>query len=150
MLSSAASAASFDAGSSNTASINAAFENVHGMDIANSVHSGILYLQDQDDFEWKPHFFVLTLDDLTYSEVPAPDTSDEDGEENLLGLTPGGSGVNPAHGRLSRTLPPDQSELHFAESWFHGHLEKGKHLIVVTAGNTGYLKLGESCKLLHT
>ena len=32
----------------------------HEMDIASSVKNGILYVKDNEYFEWKPHFFVLT------------------------------------------------------------------------------------------
>ena len=43
------------------------------------------FLQDQDDLEWKPHFFVLTQRRLVYSEVPNQDDADnEDDVDTLL------------------------------------------------------------------
>ena len=37
-------------------------------DIANSVKNGLLYVKDNEYFEWKPHFFVLTETKMFYSE----------------------------------------------------------------------------------
>ena len=66
-------------------------ENVHGMDIANSVQSGILHLQDPDDLEWRPHFFVVTRSNIVYSEVKSQQEGD-DGEDEQHGG--GGSSLN--------------------------------------------------------
>ena len=43
-----------------------------------------------DDFEWKPHFFVLTKNKLFYSEVQRQDeaeTEDDDGVSRMTAVT---------------------------------------------------------------
>eukprot|EP00095_Tigriopus_kingsejongensis_P002053 maker-scaffold254_size236139-snap-gene-1.12 protein:Tk02053 transcript:maker-scaffold254_size236139-snap-gene-1.12-mRNA-1 annotation:"1-phosphatidylinositol -bisphosphate phosphodiesterase gamma-1" len=108
-------------------SVDASTDNVHGMDIANSVQSGILYLQDQDELDWKPHFFVLTHNKIFYSEVKnhaEEGEGDDDSISNGGGMTRNSSMLS----NSSQNGPGggDQSELHFSEAWFHGNLEKGR------------------------
>merc|ERR1719232_77384 len=38
-------------------------------DVSSSVKNGILYVRDNEYFEWKPHFFVLTESKMFYSEA---------------------------------------------------------------------------------
>ena len=80
-------------------------------------------LQDQDDLDWKPHFFVLTQRRLVYSEVPNQDDAEnEDDADTLLDHSVSRSSV--ASSGITGT--GDQAELHFSEAWFHGNLERGR------------------------
>ncbi|XP_012935284.1 1-phosphatidylinositol 4,5-bisphosphate phosphodiesterase gamma-1 isoform X2 [Aplysia californica] len=77
------------------------------VDLSTSIRNGILYLEDQYDHTWHPHFFVLNGSKLYYTEEnPSPDQDDEVEEEDIEGR------------------PVD--ELHFSEKWFHGRLEGGR------------------------
>lgn len=85
-------------------------ENVHGMDIANSVQSGILHLQDQDDLEWRPHFFVLTRSNIVYSEVKSQQEAD-DGEDDQHGGGGGGSSLHPSSRSTSFSGPSGRNSV---------------------------------------
>ena len=106
--------------------VSTGIDNPHGMDIAHSLNSGILYLQDPDDLEWKPHFFVLTHNKIFYSEVRSQE--DAENEDDDLGI--GANSTSRASSVTSSgiTGTGDQAELHFSESWFHGNLEKGREI----------------------
>ncbi len=104
---------------------------VHGMDIAHSLASGILYLQDADDLEWKPHFFVLTHNKIFYSEVRSQEDAENEEDEGGAGGGAGGGGAGGmgggpgAAGSAARTATAsgitgtgDQAELHFSEVGF--------------------------------
>ena len=98
-------------------------------DIASSVKNGILYIQDNELFEWKPHFFVLTDNKMFYSEVQTPADAEEE-EENEDDEAEAGRGDS----RIGGPMTPgasgggqDQSsELHFSEPWFHRIVQNGR------------------------
>ncbi|XP_055891169.1 1-phosphatidylinositol 4,5-bisphosphate phosphodiesterase gamma-1-like isoform X2 [Biomphalaria glabrata] len=76
-------------------------------DLSSSVKNGILYLEDQNEGTWHPHFFVLSGSKLFYAEeTPTEQDDDEDDEGSVEGR------------------PVD--ELHYSEKWFHGRLEGGR------------------------
>jgi phosphatidylinositol phospholipase C, gamma-1 len=104
------------------------------LDIRNTIKNGILYLEDQVDKVWNPHFFVLTphnkiyyTDSYKYARVikqkikenssilfdncrlDRDDARDDDPTESL---------------RLKDQVTND--ELHFGENWFHGKLSGGR------------------------
>jgi phosphatidylinositol phospholipase C gamma-1 len=113
-------------------------------DIASSVKNGILYVQDNDLFDWKPHFFVLTENKMFYSEVRAQDDQDNDEEEEEEnqssafmrpsassgsgGLAGGGANSGGIGGVKNSAM--DQSELHFSEPWFHRIVKDGRSVAV--------------------
>ena len=82
-------------------------------------------LQDQDDLEWKPHFFVLTQRRLVYSEVPNQDDADNEDDADTL-LDHSISRLSSVASSSGITGTGDQAELHFSEAWFHGNLERGR------------------------
>lgn len=56
------------------------------MDLRSTIKSGILYVEDDIDRQWNPHFFVLTEQKLYYTDTFAPSVEmnqDED-EESLI------------------------------------------------------------------
>ena len=87
----------------------------HEMDIASSVKNGILYVKDNEYFEWKPHFFVLTENKMFYTEACQNelDAEDEDEEADNESMTSGF--MRP----VDSASKVDQAELHFSETWFH-------------------------------
>ena len=40
------------------------------MDLSDTVKNGMLYMQENMEESWKPHFFVLTPRQMVYSELP--------------------------------------------------------------------------------
>lgn len=85
------------------------------MDFRNSVKSGVMYIEDRDDKEWNPHFFILTQSKLFYTNNYKSDQENErqdDDEDSTPFQRPKGSLSN--------------EELHFSEKWFHGKLAKGR------------------------
>jgi len=55
------------------------------MDLSNTIKNGIMYLEDQESQAWNPHFFVLTHNQLLYTEVTKPaEAADEEDEEQDL------------------------------------------------------------------
>lgn len=77
-------------------------------DYNNSLINGKLLLHDLIRGEWIPHFFVLTEEKLLYSPWEEKESQEE--EEDTFSVT-------------SEQNTPEQ-ELHFAEPWFHGKIEK--------------------------
>jgi len=51
------------------------------MDLRNTVKNGILYLQDNVDRQWYPHFFVLTQNTLIYTDSCNQDQQQDNEEE---------------------------------------------------------------------
>lgn len=52
------------------------------MDLSNTVKNGIMYIEDGENQTWNPHFFVLTLSKLLYTEMTSqPEQNDEIDEE---------------------------------------------------------------------
>jgi hypothetical protein len=51
------------------------------MDLRNTVKNGILYLQDNTDRLWYPHFFVLTQNSLIYTVGWNQDQQQDNEEE---------------------------------------------------------------------
>jgi len=48
------------------------------MDLSNTIKNGIMYLRDNDNQIWSPHFFVLTQNQLLYTEMTdQPEQQDE-------------------------------------------------------------------------
>ncbi|TRY67123.1 hypothetical protein TCAL_13126 [Tigriopus californicus] len=91
-------------------SIDVTGDNVHGMDISNSVQSGILFLQDPE----------------VKTEVEEGDgDGDGDSLSNESGMTRNSSMVSNTSAQ-SAPGGVDLSELHFSEAWFHGNLERGR------------------------
>ncbi|KAJ3660815.1 hypothetical protein Zmor_005246 [Zophobas morio] len=85
------------------------------MDLRNSVHNGIMYLEDPVDKEWNPHFFILTQNKLFYTDSYKPDQESERSEDE----------DDSAAFQRSKSDVPNE-ELHFSEKWFHGKLAKGR------------------------
>ena len=95
----------------------------HEMDIASSVKNGILYVKDNEYFEWKPHFFVLTETKMFYTEACQDENEDqEDDEEDLNESSGFMRSIDP--GSSAKAL--DQTELHFSEPWFHNIVKNGR------------------------
>ncbi|XP_057336190.1 1-phosphatidylinositol 4,5-bisphosphate phosphodiesterase gamma-1 [Microplitis mediator] len=88
----------------------------HEMDLRNTVKNGILYLQDQNDGEWYPHFFILTTKNIFYT-----DTFSQNHEIELEDDDDNNSIINRKN---LEGVPND--ELHFGEKWFHGKLARGR------------------------
>lgn len=91
--------------------------------------NGIMFLEDRFNHEWNPHYFVLTASKLYYMEKP-PDNEncqiDEENEENDA----------PQEPELERRVADD---LHLAENWFHGRLERGRDRAVELLLQHSYL-----------
>ncbi|XP_051158448.1 1-phosphatidylinositol 4,5-bisphosphate phosphodiesterase gamma-1 isoform X2 [Leptopilina boulardi] len=83
------------------------------VDLRNSIKNGILYLEDHVDRLWYPHFFVLTNQNLFYTDTfsKSQDSEMDDEENNTIRKSSDG-------------VPND--ELHFGEMWFHGKLANGR------------------------
>lgn len=75
--------------------------------------NGIMWIRDPITHEWIPHYFVLTANKLCFMEKP-PDNEnsqlDEENEEN----------------DVPETERRGSEDLHLAENWFHGRLERGR------------------------
>lgn len=90
------------------------------VDLSSTVKNGVMYLQDNIDKKWHPHFFVLAHNKLFYadyageSETEGEDESDTETEP----ITP-----TPTN-RMKEGVPKD--ELHYGEEWFHGKLLGGR------------------------
>ena len=56
-------------------------------DIASSVKNGILYVRDNEYFEWKPHFFVLTESKMFYSEACRDEQENDEESEDETSLS---------------------------------------------------------------
>lgn len=115
-------------------------------DVSNSIKSGILYLEDSEDKEWKPHFFMLHQNKMFYTEhSPQSDTEDDD------------EGCYYEKTHLPNCIQPRESsatyeELHFSEPWFHGKLgSKGSEASRVVAQRLlqRYSSLGEGTFLVR-
>ena len=65
-------------------------------DIASSVKNGILYVRDNEYFEWKPHFFVLTESKMFYSEAcrDEQENDEESEDETSVSALPHGKCSN--------------------------------------------------------
>ena len=102
--------------------------NRQDFDIASSVKNGVLYLKD-NEFEWKPHFFVLTESKMFYSE-PCEDNQehDEDSDDEAH-LSSSFMRPSNAASRASKN-DVDQTELHFSEPWFHRIVQNGRSIAV--------------------
>ncbi|KAK0087269.1 hypothetical protein PV325_001367 [Microctonus aethiopoides] len=88
-------------------------QNTHEMDLRNTVKNGILYLEDLADREWYPHFFILTTENLFYTDTFSQGQEIELEEDDET-----------ATNRQLEGVPND--ELHFGEKWFHGKLARGR------------------------
>ncbi|KAG5882921.1 hypothetical protein JTB14_023383 [Gonioctena quinquepunctata] len=86
------------------------------MDLRNAVKSGFMYLEDRDDKEWNPHFFVLTQNKLFYTDSYRQNQESERSEDE-------DDGCGSFH-RPKSNVPNE--ELHFSEKWFHGRLPEGR------------------------
>lgn len=101
-------------------------------DIASSVKNGILYVQDVEELDWKPHFFVLTDNKMYYSEMPSQeeqendDDDDEEEEEDREETRQ----IDNSTRRNAADSQMDQSELHFSEPWFHRIVQHGRSVAV--------------------
>ena len=121
----------------------------HDFDIASSVKNGILYVRDNEYFEWKPHFFVLTESKMFYSEACSDnEETEEDEDENSSFMRPSNSilqssavGSSPYHQVAKKSsvssittattsVSADQTELHFSEPWFHRIIQNGRSVAV--------------------
>ncbi|XP_071504089.1 1-phosphatidylinositol 4,5-bisphosphate phosphodiesterase gamma-1-like [Diadema antillarum] len=81
-------------------------EDISDLDLRNSVRNGILLLEDPQDQEWAPHFFVLTDTKLYYTEETNTQTNQDDDDDTS---------------QLDMQATPNE-ELHYSEPWFHGKL----------------------------
>ncbi|XP_018565095.1 1-phosphatidylinositol 4,5-bisphosphate phosphodiesterase gamma-1-like [Anoplophora glabripennis] len=82
-------------------------------DMLTSVKSGIMYLENPENNEWEPHFFLLTQNKLFYTKDYKMDQGfvmSEDEEDDSFQ-------------KLKSDVP--ERELHLSQMWFHKHL-KGK------------------------
>ena len=52
------------------------------MDLSNSEKNGILYMEDQLEREWVPHFFVLTDSKMYYTEVHPEENEPEEADDD--------------------------------------------------------------------
>ena len=97
----------------------------HEMDIASSVKNGILYVKDNEYFEWKPHFFVLTETKMFYTEACQNENEDneEDEEDNEVTASGFMRSIDPS---IQAGGKSDQTELHFSEPWFHNIVKNGR------------------------
>ncbi|KAK2708596.1 hypothetical protein QYM36_014260 [Artemia franciscana] len=86
------------------------------LDLSNSIRNGILLLEDKEEKEWQPHFFVLTSNRLDYTELQ--DGTDAEENEEMSDMK-----QVVRHDSLS-SLP--LAELHLCEEWFHGRLAGGR------------------------
>lgn len=88
-------------------------QNPQEMDLRNTVKNGILYLEDLADREWYPHFFILTTQNLFYTDTfsQGQEIELEEDDETVTN-------------RQLEGVPND--ELHFGEKWFHGKLARGR------------------------
>ncbi|KAG8180062.1 hypothetical protein JTE90_016189 [Oedothorax gibbosus] len=75
-----------------------------------AIKTGILYLEDPINGEWRPYLFTLSGSRVYYEEYN--DEEDEDDEED------------PWDTQLRKTVPSE--ELHVYEKWFHGQLQGGR------------------------
>ncbi|XP_059470095.1 1-phosphatidylinositol 4,5-bisphosphate phosphodiesterase gamma-1 [Neocloeon triangulifer] len=91
-------------------------DEVRDMDLRNTVKNGILYLQDNADRQWYPHFFVLTQNSLIYTDSCNQDQQQDAEEEEEPEFE------NPNLGARDG----NNDELHFSEKWFHGRLADGR------------------------
>ena len=94
--------------------------NRQDFDIASSVKNGVLYLKD-NEFEWKPHFFVLTEDKMFYSEACNDNQENDEDSEDEAQSTSSFMRPSSAASRASKN-DSDQTELHFSEPWFHRYI----------------------------
>lgn len=99
--------------------------------------NGILYVRDNELFEWRPHFFVLTESKMYYSEAcqndQENDEDDEDDGQASSFMRPSNLSTRSSHGSANSGKPnggSDQSELHFSEPWFHRIVQNGRSVAV--------------------
>ncbi|XP_023319680.1 1-phosphatidylinositol 4,5-bisphosphate phosphodiesterase gamma-1 isoform X2 [Eurytemora carolleeae] len=90
------------------------------MDLSDTVKNGMLYMQENIDDLWKPHFFVLTSRQMVYSELPG----EQEDEDNDFSET---ESIRKISSTSSIKSDIDMSELHFSESWFHRNLQHGRN-----------------------
>ncbi|KAK3610357.1 hypothetical protein CHS0354_008630 [Potamilus streckersoni] len=84
-------------------------DNAREGDLSNSVKNGIMYMEDLlEPGMWRPHFFVLTPNKLSYTEETSHEEEDVEDENTAMDGTP-------------------EEELHYREKWFHGRLEEGRN-----------------------
>ncbi|XP_045463914.1 1-phosphatidylinositol 4,5-bisphosphate phosphodiesterase gamma-1 [Harmonia axyridis] len=88
------------------------------LDLRNSVKNGIMYIEDPVDKEWNPHFFVLTNNQLFYTDSYRLDPESERSEDEE------DSSSSSSFQRPKSDIPNE--ELHFSEKWFHGKLKDGR------------------------
>lgn len=86
----------------------------------------LLFLKENEEDEWQPHFFVLTQNKIFYSEVRAQEDMDGEDEDGGHGLMMRAGSTATGLGSMPGTPGGEQAELHFSEAWFHGNLEKGR------------------------
>lgn len=55
---------------------------VGDMDLSNSEKNGILYMEDQLEREWVPHFFVLASSKMYYTEVHPEENEPEEADDD--------------------------------------------------------------------
>ncbi|CAB3376592.1 Hypothetical predicted protein [Cloeon dipterum] len=91
-------------------------DEVRDMDLRNTVKNGILFLQDNVDRTWYPHFFVLTQNSLIYTDSCNQDQQQDNEEEEEPECESTNLGVRDGN----------NDELHFSEKWFHGRLPDGR------------------------
>ncbi len=108
--------------------------NRQDFDIASSVKNGILYVRDNEYFEWKPHFFCLTETKMFYSEACSENSEHDNEDESEEDDAAASSFMRPSKqtnstGSGSKKIL-DQSELHFSEPWFHRIVQNGRSVAV--------------------
>lgn len=86
------------------------------IDLSNTIKNGVMYLKDDIGLDWIPHFFVLTVNQLSYTEM----TSDEDINDDTASIEEASDQDDPANSSKK------QLEIHFSEKWFHGRLRGGR------------------------
>ncbi|XP_048731968.1 1-phosphatidylinositol 4,5-bisphosphate phosphodiesterase gamma-1-like isoform X5 [Ostrea edulis] len=93
-------------------------------DVSNSVKTGVMYLEDQIENQWHPHFFVLTPTKMYWTKETNQGDDEEEQDDNT-----------------STTEVGDrpQDELHFGEKWFHGKLEGGRKTAIELLNEYSYL-----------
>ncbi|XP_023013479.2 small wing phospholipase C gamma 1 [Leptinotarsa decemlineata] len=107
------------------------------IDLRNPVKSGFMYLEDADDKEWNPHFFVLTQNKLFYTDSCKQSQESERSEDE--------EDAGSFH-KLSSNVPNE--ELHFSEKWFHGRLPGGR--VEAEQLLNAYSYLGDGTFLVRT
>ncbi|XP_061198199.1 1-phosphatidylinositol 4,5-bisphosphate phosphodiesterase gamma-1-like isoform X2 [Saccostrea echinata] len=93
-------------------------------DVSNAVKTGVMYLEDQIETQWHPHFFVLTPSKMYWTKETNQGDEEEEADDTTSTMELGDR---------------PQDELHFGEKWFHGKLEGGRRTAIELLNEYSYL-----------